>query len=133
MDQVTVSRELLRQVLDALEFFASEMTFGQRYTNEGQTVIDAPMQLRTALEQPAVEPLRIDPKNDPLGMRAAYTAEAISDARARQHRHTNEFYTRCKGTNCTATAVNQKHSVECMREHDEAVAPQAQQPAKEKS
>lgn len=64
-DQITVSRELLRQVLDALEFFASEMTFGQRYTNEGQTVIDAPMQLRAALEQPVQEPIYWNAVLDP--------------------------------------------------------------------
>ena len=52
MDQVTVSRELLRQVLDALEFFASEMTVGQRYTAHGQTAIDAPGEIHKLLEQP---------------------------------------------------------------------------------
>ena len=29
-------------------------------------------------------------------------------------------YTQCKGTNCTATVANQKHSSECIKEHEAA-------------
>ena len=48
-DQILVSREMIQQVIESLEYFASQMTVGQRYTNEGQTAIDAPVDLREAI------------------------------------------------------------------------------------
>lgn len=52
MDQVTISRELLRQVLDAFE------TYAKQYPHMWKGyLIDAEQALRTALEQPAVEPV----------------------------------------------------------------------------
>ena len=45
---------------------------------------------------------------------------AIADARERQHKYTEVHYTQCKGTNCTATVANQKHSSECIKEHEAA-------------
>lgn len=65
MDQVTVPRELLRQVLDAL---CAEIDFGE---GDGDPkVFRAATALRSALEQPAVEP---------VAWRWAYKGEPDSD------------------------------------------------------
>ena len=88
---------------------------------------DAPQAQQPAVE-PVVDAAALSPKNDPLGMRAAYTHAAIAAARDRQHRYTNEYYTQCRGTNCKATAADQRHSDECRQEHDIATTPQPQQP-----
>ncbi len=51
-NMVLVDSSLLADVANALKFFASEMTIGQRYTNEGQTAIDAPELIADILANP---------------------------------------------------------------------------------
>ena len=46
-------REVMKLALEALDqYIEKELTFGQRYTNEGQQLLDAHAILRQALEQP---------------------------------------------------------------------------------
>jgi hypothetical protein len=48
-----MSREAMQQALEALEQYVSkELTFGQRYTNEGQGLLDSITALRAALAEP---------------------------------------------------------------------------------
>ena len=51
-------REAAQQALEALDgFVAKELTFGQRYTNEAQALLDSIHALRTALAEPEQEPV----------------------------------------------------------------------------
>ena len=51
---MTTLEQAARQALEALEqYIAKELTLGQRYTNEGQGLLDAHVALREALGQPS--------------------------------------------------------------------------------
>ena len=58
MTTITVDRAVLKQALEALEqFVEKELTVGQRYTGEGQALLDSIESLRAALSQQEQEPL----------------------------------------------------------------------------
>lgn len=51
-------KKAMQMALEALDqYTAKELTFGQRYTNEGQKLLDAIEALREALAQPEPEPV----------------------------------------------------------------------------
>ena len=51
-DRIAELEKVAKQALEAIEEFVSnELTFGQRYTNEGQCLLDSIAALRQALEQ----------------------------------------------------------------------------------
>lgn len=51
-------REAAQQALGALNgFISKELTVGQRYTNDGQALLDSITALRTALAEPEQEPV----------------------------------------------------------------------------
>lgn len=58
---MVISQEIvMKQALEALDWFIGEMTVGQRYTNEGQQALDATWALRQALDDELCNELVVD-------------------------------------------------------------------------
>lgn len=71
-DRIAELEKVAKQALEAIEEFVSnKLTFGQRYTNEGQCLLDSITALRQALEQPRPAPPELEAAvNDALGLTA---------------------------------------------------------------
>jgi len=68
---------LLRDVLHHMETFTSEMTFGERYTNAGQTALDslAPLRAAVAASSSRAEEVRV--LREALEQAEAYLAKRL--------------------------------------------------------
>ena len=58
MSTMQIDRAVVQQALEALDkFICGQLTVGQRYTDEGQQLLDSHAALRAALAQPVPEPV----------------------------------------------------------------------------
>lgn len=61
MTKVFIDRSVVERALEAVDaYICAQLTVGQRYTNEGQGLLDALTAIRAALEQPEQEPFSKD-------------------------------------------------------------------------